>query len=163
MSLLLSPLYYHVILVGGCFVLTAVNWPWNGSLIWKLTKANVQPRSIIWPMGKQGCQVVARRTYVRGYAQAMRPRANAANQVDHVKRHAWVSHFYVFICPISIGMGLRSSRHGRSSAKKKKKKNRRNDFFYDQYAIDQQKHMNKQTNEPTRNNICIIDSLTKLL
>ena len=52
-----------MILVSGCFVLTPVNWSWNGSPIWKLTKANMQPRSVVWLWltGKQQAPYVVRR------------------------------------------------------------------------------------------------------
>ena len=87
--LFLSPRYGHVILVSGFLVLTAVNWLWNGSPIWQLTKGNMQPRSIIW-LGQQASngRNVAR---LRTYAHAMRPWANAANQDDlEKKEYAWV-------------------------------------------------------------------------
>ena len=61
----LGPWYGHVILVSGCLVLTAVTWPWNGSAIWTLTKANVQPRSIIWSTASNRHHVLGRQTNIR--------------------------------------------------------------------------------------------------
>ena len=100
------------------FALEPAIWSWDSgqrmpcfdscqlTMIWQLTKANVQARSIIWWTGKQ--QVPCCPLHL--YAHAMHPQTNATARDDHEKRDACVSYFYAWfssVCSISIGMGLR--------------------------------------------------------
>ena len=65
----LEPAIWHVIMVSRCLVLTAVNWPLNGSPIWKITMPTCNLDQWFGQQASNRQHAMAPRTYVRARKQ----------------------------------------------------------------------------------------------